>query len=102
MRVAQLRSILTLLSCIVIAIFLAAVATVAPITPNSRVFYIAAFFGFPLLISWVLTQVLCKPLVRCPCCDASLWQCGTGNFKPRRMRIRSDATACPNCGAKFV
>ena len=33
----------------------------------------------------------------CPQCGASLWGCGTGNFKPWRMKVRKDVTECPTC-----
>ena len=54
---------------------------------------------FGLLVSGLMTVYYCRRAVRCPNCQHSLWNCGTGNFKPRRMRVRHDVTACPNCHA---
>ncbi len=60
------------------------------------------FFGGFFAVSWTLTQFYCKPAVPCPHCGKSLWGCGTGNFKPRRMKVRRDATECPNCRTPIV
>ena len=54
-------------------------------------------FGIPLVVCWLLTKFYCRQAVRCPHCGASLWGCGTGNFKPRRMKVRKDVTECPTC-----
>jgi|GEM_PF-1335512 hypothetical protein len=59
-------------------------------------------FGLPLAVAHILTERYCKPAVACPHCEKSLWACGSGNFKPRRMRIRYDAEECPHCGARIV
>jgi hypothetical protein len=54
------------------------------------------------LITWGLTYLICHRMVTCPKCGASLWNCGTGNFKPRRLRLRDDSSACPGCHAEFL
>lgn len=66
------------------------------------VLFLAAFFGLPLLLDTVLSRTFCRNRVRCPFCQASLWTCGTGNFKPRRMKVRADVHACPNCQTPIV
>jgi hypothetical protein len=48
-------------------------------------------------VCWLVTHLICRPMVVCPFCGESLWECGTGNFKPRRMKIRTGVTGCPNC-----
>ena len=63
----------------------------------------AAFmFGCPLLAAWLMTRFYCRPAVRCPRCGQSLWDCGTGNFKVRRMRVRENVRECPNCRTPIV
>jgi hypothetical protein len=98
-RGAQVRSLVTMAS-IFPCLVLMALAANAPGVPQQvgAVAAILIFFGCPLLVSWIFTTLVCKKRVRCPNCDGSLWECGTGNFKPRRLRIRDDATACPHCG----
>jgi hypothetical protein len=60
------------------------------------------FFGGFLVCSWLMTKYHCKRAVTCPHCGGSLWDCGTDNFKPRRMKIRDGITECPNCHAPIV
>lgn len=95
-RAAQLRSAITMVLGVVVLVF------AALFMPNSAlsVFAVCAvyFFGICSILTWVL----CKPMVKCPHCGRSLWKLGTGNFKPRRMRIRSGATGCSGCGARLV
>ena len=57
------------------------------------------FFGGFFGVEALMTRFYCRPAVRCPHCGGSLWYCGTGNFKPRRMALRADARACRQCGA---
>ncbi len=64
--------------------------------------FILLVFGLPLAVSWHLTERYCKPAVVCPHCGETLWACGSGNFKPRRMKVRYDAHSCPQCGARIV
>lgn len=61
----------------------------------------ACLFGTPLVVGWLITTTICKRMVRCPTCSESLWACGTGNFKPRRMKVRANAHCCPHCGASI-
>jgi hypothetical protein len=60
------------------------------------------FFSIPMLIGWLVTVCICRRMVKCPYCRHSLWECGTGNFKPRRMKVRDDVQQCPNCGVPFA
>jgi len=60
------------------------------------------FFGTGLLVMLVYTRWIFRKSVPCPICGGSLWDCGTGNFKPRRMRVRNDALCCPHCHADIV
>lgn len=55
------------------------------------------YFALCLGVSWIMTRLICRPMVTCPFCGVSLWECGTGNFKPRRMKIRKGVSACPHC-----
>ena len=96
---AIVRSVVTLSFGLVTVIVTGALVTASII---QGAWVLVAFFGPPLVLSAILTELVCKPMVKCPHCSASLWKCGTGNFKPRRMRIRDDAKTCPNCHADFV
>lgn len=58
--------------------------------------------GANLGVMGLMTRFYCHRAVRCPHCGGSLWSLGTGNFKPRRMRVRVDSRACPQCGARVV
>ena len=93
-HVAQVRAIITMLS--IFPILLIAVAVFGN-EPTGAV--VVVFFGSQFVVSWILTRFYCKRAVTCPHCGSSLWHCGTGNFKPRRMRIRRDARGCLECHA---
>lgn len=95
-QVAQWRAAMTMLAIVPVAIVLFVLLA------NHPLYAVAAVVGTGLAISFALTRLLCTALVKCPHCAHSLWDCGTGNFKPRRMRIRNDATGCPRCGARLV
>ncbi len=56
-------------------------------------------FGIPMLVSVGITELYCKRIVSCPYCGGTMWNCGTGNFKPRRMKLRKDRDECPKCHA---
>lgn len=58
-------------------------------------------FGVPAIVGGVLTRGYCRKAVTCPHCDASLWDCGTGSFKPRHMKVRTSATACSSCSSRI-
>lgn len=60
------------------------------------------YFPGPVLVDRLVEWKICWRLVKCPNCGGSLWPCGTRNFKPRRMRLRPNATECPGCGTPFV
>jgi hypothetical protein len=60
---------------------------------------VVGLFGGSLTVSSLMTRFYCLQAVCCPHCGGSLWYCGSGNFKPRRMHLRADARACRQCGA---
>ncbi|MEX2317315.1 MAG: hypothetical protein WD669_09205 [Pirellulales bacterium] len=62
----------------------------------------AALIGVPILVWWIVTNLLCRPLVECPACKGCLWDIGTGKFQPRGMKIKDDVTSCPHCGAVMI
>jgi hypothetical protein len=62
-------------------------------------FVLLAVFGPSALICWLMTVFYCRPKVICPYCLHNLWDCGTGNFKFRRIDVRKDARECPGCGS---
>jgi hypothetical protein len=62
----------------------------------------ATFIVVPLLASWIATTLLCRRAVMCPACEGSLWDIGNGSFLPGRMKIKDDATSCPNCSAVLI
>jgi hypothetical protein len=97
-RAAQVRSLVTMLSFLPL---LLAGAVVAERLQMGVLFPVTALGG-SFLVSWLMTRYYCRRVVTCPRCGASLWDCGTGNFKPRRMRIRDRVRECPNCGAPIV
>lgn len=66
----------------------------------SSVIVLATFFGPGLLISWLMTMCYCRSAVICPHCRASLWSCGSGNFKARKVKVVADR--CPGCEAWIV
>lgn len=92
-HVAQVRSVITMLS--IFPILLIAVA----VFDKESTGVVVVFFGSQLILAWFLTRFYCKRAVTCPHCGSSLWHCGTGNFKPRRMRIRRDTEGCLKCHA---
>ena len=96
-HVAQVRSLVSMLSGV--AILIAAAAFGESLGPGGMA---AVYLGGFLFVMVLLTRFYCGPAVRCPHCGNSLWHCGTGNFKPRRMRIRSEARECSHCHATFV
>lgn len=95
-RAAQIRSIVTMMVSLPAVLLVIGLAAIPPLAT------IATIFGISLTVAFALTQLLCRPMVKCPHCGRSLWKLGTGNFKPRRMRIRSGATGCSGCGARLV
>ena len=94
-RVAQVRSVLTMLS--VLPILFVAFAVFGESMGGGSGGMAAVSFGGPLVVMVLITQFYCKRAVKCPHCGSSLWHCGTGNFKPRRMRIRKEAEGCLQC-----
>lgn len=94
---AQVRSLVTMLSSV--ALLIAAAVFGESLGPGGMA---VVFFGGSQFVMVFLTRFYCRRAVRCPHCGNSLWPCGTGNFKPRRMRIRSDAQQCSYCHAMFV
>jgi hypothetical protein len=95
---AAARSLITLTFAVLVLLVFA-----FAIGPNGNpVWLFLGYFGLPLLFCALLTHFLCKPMVRCPRCGVSLWSCGTGSFKPRRMRVRKEIDACPGCGGAIV
>jgi hypothetical protein len=95
---ATLRFWITLASfavtLFVIPVFFAAMG-IDPKKPASAFI----LFGVPTVVYRICTINICRESVRCPFCGKSLWSCGTGNFKVRRLRIKSDVHACPHCGS---
>ena len=98
-RVAQLRSVLTMLSMVGVMVLLGAIAPEGP--RNGLGVGLVVFFGVPGIVCWIITVLICRRLVTCPYCANSLWSCGSGNFKPR-MKLRDDVSRCPHCGVPIV
>ena len=98
-RTAQVRSAVSMLSFLLLMPLLGLLPkewiASGPAVP------IVLFGGF-LAISWAMTEFYCKLAVPCPNCGKSLWCCGTGNFKPRRMQVRREAVECPHCHVPIV
>lgn len=94
-RAAQARALISMASVIpaivILSLIPAAVANAGPWLG------LIAFFGVPGVVSWMTTILLCKRMVLCPACRGSLWACGTGNFKARRMRVKDGVDCCPHC-----
>ena len=99
-RAAQFRSRVTLLAAIPLLIVAFAVDAYL-IGAFPFVFFILYFGGF-VFVSWLLTKYHCRTAVKCPRCGFSLWNCGTGNFKPRQMQVRQGIEECPNCRTPIV
>lgn len=97
-RAAQVRALVTMPSAF--PLLFVEVAVLGPFV-NQNVIAVL-FFAGPLGISALITHFYCKQTVTCPHCGSSLWHCGTGNFKVRRMRIRHDAVGCSQCHAKLT
>lgn len=100
MRAAQVRSTITLVSYVLTLLVMAAIPGMAQ--NANALLIIVVYFGVPLVVSWIVTVHLCKKMVLCPACGDSLWACGTGNFKPRRMKIRDGVSSCPHCGVPIA
>jgi hypothetical protein len=98
-RVAQLRSLITLG---LFVIYIGVICVVLPASVLQSPWLLPLLFGPPLVLSTILGVTMCKAMVKCPHCSQSLWKCGSGNFKPRRMRIRDGVDSCPHCDARFV
>jgi hypothetical protein len=56
-----------------------------------------AFVAMPATLSAFATVLLCPLVAACPVCGGSLWPCGSGSFKPRRVTVRPEVSACPHC-----
>ncbi len=97
-RAARVRAGITMLCVLPIAVVVATLPEEWA-GPGARA---ALFFGGVLAVSWALTRFYCRPAVACDNCGKSLWALGTGNFKPRRMKVRKDANECPHCHAPIV
>lgn len=95
-RVAQVRAGGSMLAMLVSLVVAGAMLTNAA---GDSPLVLLVFFGPSALICWLMTVFYCRPKVICPYCLHSLWDCGTGNFKPRRIDVRKDAWECPNCNA---
>lgn len=98
-RAAQVRSIVTMLSVLpsllIVGAFLGE-------SLDKGVWPLVAVFGGPTIVGWLMTKFYCHPAVICPSCGHGLWECGTGNFKPRRMKIREGVRECPSCHIPIV
>lgn len=106
-RTAMFKSLLVMGSCIGVLLILSLLLPMLErmLGKDSNwivAVFVLSFFGIPLLLDFILSQTFCISQVRCPYCNASLWKCGSGNFKPRRMKVRDDVHACPGCGAPIV
>jgi hypothetical protein len=93
-RAAVVRSIMTLLSVLP---FLGIAGAVFGDRQGEGIGPMLVVVGGPMGVAWLVTRFYCRGAVSCPHCGASLWDCGTGNFKPRRMKVRDEVRACPNC-----
>lgn len=105
-RAAQVRALVSMLSGVAtffaFALIHFVLTEIIPVMKRQHdgwfVFlYMTAIVGSVFVVSWLMTVFYCRPQVVCPRCAQSLWSCGTDNFKPRRMRIRSGVTCCPHC-----
>jgi len=94
-RTAQLWSLLTMASVVVFGV----IAGLAPLPEGGKV---AILFGGPLLLSSWLEKTMCRKMVTCPDCGGSLWELGTGNFKPRRMKLKPGIKECPHCQTRIL
>jgi hypothetical protein len=96
---AGVRALITLGSEIVALFVVPIILAIARVEPQRAgpVFFLCVF-AVPLLVCWTWTVKVSRTSVRCPSCGSSLWSCGTGNFKARRMRIKKEMHCCPHCG----
>lgn len=97
-RTAQVRSAVSMLSFLLLM-------PVLGLLPKEWIASgpaVLILFGGFFAVSWAMTRFYCEPAVSCPHCGKSLWRCGTGNFKPRRMQIRRDVDQCPHCHVPIV
>jgi len=102
-RAAQVRSMICMVLFVVILLAVSLLMSdFMTDDPNRNWIPILIIFGSFYVLSWIITRVYCVPKVVFPNCGYSLWKCGTGNFKPRRMKLRKDATACPGCGIRII
>jgi hypothetical protein len=104
-KTAMLKSLAVMGFCVAILFGFALVLPLVEVAIGEdwvTVLFLAAFFGLPSVLDLVLRRTFCRNRVRCPFCQASLWTCGTGNFKPRRMKVRADVHACPQCQTPIV
>ena len=104
-RAAMVRSIITMLSMLPILLVLGILLRILGEPQGAgglMVLYFVLCFGGPAIVSGLITHFYCRREVTCPYCGNSLWSCGTGNFKPRKMRIRRDAQECSRCHAKLT
>jgi hypothetical protein len=99
-RAAQFRSAVTMVAAI--PLLMIAFAIDAFLIGAFPFVFFGLYFGGFLFVSWVLTKCHCRRAVTCPRCGYSLWSCGSGNFKPRRMRIKEGIAECPNCHTPIV
>lgn len=99
-RAAQFRSVVTMVAAI--PLLMIALAIDAFLIGAFPFAFFGLYFGGFLFVSWVLTKYHCRAAVTCPRCGFSLWGCGTGNFKPRRMRVKERTVECPNCHTPIV
>jgi hypothetical protein len=94
---AQTRSLLSMLCWVAL---LGVLGAVTP--PLDRGIAACLWFAGCVFSPWLLGQLVCRRVAKCPVCGHSLWDCGTKNFKPRRLRVRSDVDACPACNTRFL
>jgi hypothetical protein len=95
-RAAQVRAGVSMLAMLV---SLVVGGAILPKAAGDSPLVLLAVFGPFVLICWLMTVCYCRPKVICPYCLHSLWDCGTGNFKPGRIKVRKDAGECPGCGS---
>jgi hypothetical protein len=95
-KAAQIRSVASMLA-FVLGLFLAVVfvPAIAPIA------MLLVAIVITTAVDVAVTIFLCRRSVVCPFCGESLWKCGTGNFKPRRLTLNPGIDACPSCNTRF-
>jgi hypothetical protein len=102
-RAAQIRALITFAAAFLSIFGMTVICAAIGVNPDSlgSAAAVLCVFGIPGLVCWIWTVKVCRNSVRCPFCANSLWSCGTGNFKARRMRLRKDTNACPHCDIQF-